>query len=178
MLSLRLRESLLFTILWLGFRECRGSTPGGSIGTPVRGFDRSWAASCAQGTAVVLRYQDFVLIFLRGPSSNLWRPSIPPASEEISGLRVSPVQSDTVQFAPSWLSLGPNSLCVMTGLGSDVEHLARVLQKQVDSHWNIYDQYMTTHSMTMGMAETFREAAFGSRVRPYGVQCLLVGGDD
>ena len=72
----------------------------------------------------------------------------------------------------------------MTGLASDVEHLCRVLQKQVDAHWNIFDQPLTTHSMTLGLAEYFclQTTTFAgggsSQGRPFGVQCLLVGGDD
>lgn len=96
----------------------------------------------------------------------------------ISNLQVRPLATSTMaQFAPSWLSLGPHSLCAMTGLASDVEHLFRVLQKQVDAHWNIHAEHATTHSMTMDMADTFQQEIF-SGSRPFGVQCLLVGSDD
>lgn len=154
------------------------------MSAPVRHFEPSWAASCAQGTAVALRFEDSVVVFIRSPASNIWRPSSKSSSssssseeEEIAGLRLTLIQPAQVQFAPPWLSVGPNSLCAMTGLASDVEHLCRVLQKQVDAHWNIYDKHLTTHSMTMGLAETFQQATF-SGSRPFAVQCLLVGGDD
>ncbi len=97
--------------------------------------------------------------------------------EEISDLQVTPIQKMSAQFAPPWLSIGPNSFCAMTGLAYDVEHLCRVLQKQVDAEWNIYDKHSTTHGITMRLADTFQQETFlGSR--PFGVQCLLVGGDD
>lgn len=99
--------------------------------------------------------------------------------QEISDLPVLPIPKSTVpvQFAPSWFAIGPHSLCAMTGLASDVEHLCRVLQKQVDGHWNIFDTHATTHSMTMRLADKFQQETFAGS-RPFGVQCLLVGGDD
>ena len=104
--------------------------------------------------------------------------ALPPL--QISNLAVRPLvaaQRNKAQFAPSWLSIGPHSLCAMTGLASDVEHLFRILQKQVDAHWNVHDQPATTHSMTMDLADTFQQEIF-SGSRPFGVQCLLLGSDD
>jgi 20S proteasome alpha/beta subunit len=177
-LSQRLRSTVVCLICVGGSLASTRDSSG--VSAPVRHFEPSWAASGAQGTAVALRVEDSVLVFLRSPASNIWRPSSksPQSPEEmIAGLRVTPIQPAQAQFAPSWLSVGPNSFCAMTGLASDVEHLSRVLQKQVDAHWNIYDKHLTTHSMTMGLAETFQQATF-SGSRPFGVQVLLVGGDD
>ena len=149
---------------------------------PVSRLNPSWAASCAQGTAVALRHDNCVLLFLRGPATSIWRPSRPASafSFEISGLKVTSTAdmgAGAVQFAPLWLPVGPHSICAMTGLATDVEHLFRVLQKQVDNHWNIYDEHMTTHTMTTSLADTFQAAPFQGD-RPFGVQCLLIGGDD
>eukprot|EP00980_Cylindrotheca_fusiformis_P023613 scaffold10671_cov131-Cylindrotheca_fusiformis.AAC.11 len=66
----------------------------------------------------------------------------------------------------------------MTGLASDVEHLARILQRQADDHFNVYDKSMTTHSMTERLSSVLQQAAQAKGGRPFGVQALLVGVDD
>ena len=159
------------------------STPGGGIPTsPIRHWDASWAASCVQGTAIATVFEDCAILFLRSPATNIWREGIPMSDaigEDLMGLKVYPMDSSspTVEFAPSWLSF-PNGLCVMTGLASDVEHLCRILQRQVDSHLNIYDDRLTVHSMTECVSDLFRQTAFSKGGRPFGVQTLLLGGDD
>ena len=172
------------------------STSSDASSSPVRNFEPSLAASQASATAIAFRYQqDSILLVLRSPAANIYRPPLTTTTlsasgddaswrgEILSDLRVTPIrqQSHTsflVHFAPSWVSLGPYSLCAMTGLASDVEHLVRVLQKDVDAHYNVYDRHMTTHSMvTEGLASTMTNECLSGR-RPFGVQGLLIGADD
>jgi hypothetical protein len=146
-----------------------------------------------------------MLLVLVSPASTVYRPlpvtttassSSSPSNDQIQnlfGVRVFRIHSDSnndnnnnddennnndeiVQFAPPWIRLGPHSLCAMTGLASDVEHLVRVVQHQVDTHWNVYDTHMTTHAMTVGLATTLATECLQGN-RPFGVQCLLLGGD-
>jgi 20S proteasome alpha/beta subunit len=97
--------------------------------------------------------------------------------EDLMGLSVYPVDRSRVEFAPPWLSFS-NGLCAMTGLASDVEHLCRILQRQVDSHYTIYDDVLPVHGMAERVGELFRDATRTKGGRPFGVQTLLVGGDD
>lgn len=170
-------------LLWLLSTTCQSSSSAPDSISPIRDFEPSLVASAASATAIAMKYQNFMILLVRSPASRVYRPSLmseeagEPLVQELSGLRVSQIKRSTVQFAPSWISLGPNSVCAMTGLASDVEHLCRVTQKEVDSHWNVFDRHMTTHSITLGLADTMAsETLAGSR--PYGVQCLLLGGDD
>jgi 20S proteasome alpha/beta subunit len=66
----------------------------------------------------------------------------------------------------------------MTGLASDVEHLGRILQRQVDNHYNVYLKPLTTHAMTQRLANILQQVAQAKGGRPFGVQALMVGGDD
>jgi len=191
--------------LWLG--GCPSSrsvaaasrTSSDASSSPVRNLEPSLAASQASATAIAFRFQqEAILLVLRSPAANIYRPPLAPTTlsssgdeasssswrgEILSELRVTPVgqqyhTSCLVHFAPAWISLGPHSLCAMTGLASDVEHLVRVLQKDVDTHYNVFDQPMTTHSMvTEGLASTMTNECLSGR-RPFGVQGLLIGADD
>lgn len=169
-------------LLWVLAKQVLSSTPGGAT-TPIRHWDASWTASCAQGTAIALTFDDCVLLFLRSPSSNVYKPPATAASSssvvELSGLSVTPVDPGRqhVYFAPSWICFS-NSLCAMTGLASDVEHLARILQRQVDNHYNVYTKPLTTHATTQRVANVLQQAAQAKGGRPFGVQTLMVGGDD
>jgi 20S proteasome alpha/beta subunit len=167
--------------LWLNAQQAlSSSTP--SLTSPVRHWDASWTASGAQGTAMAMTFSnDCVLLFLRSPASNVWKPTAEESSistEMFRGLLVEPMDTaQQVNFAPSWLSFS-NTLCAMTGLASDVEHLARILQRQVDTHYNVYSKSLTTHAMTERLSKVVQGAAQAKGGRPFGVQTLLVGGDD
>ena len=144
-----------------------------SSSSPIKNWEGSFTASCAQSSCLVKRYpeHDSVLIFLRSPSSNTWKPS--PSNQDHSidllGLSVKPVNDNhLVHFAPSWLSFSNGQVCVMTGFASDVEHLGRILQKTVDNHITIYDNHMKTHSMTQRLANVLQQAAHVEGGRPLG----------
>ena len=164
-------------LLWLFAKQVLSST--GGLTSPIRHWDASWTASCAQGTSIAMAYDDCIILFLRSPSSNVWKPPLLSSkqTEDLSGLSVMRVDASSVQFAPSWLSFS-NSLCSMTGLASDVEHLGRILQRQADNHFNIYLKPLTTHAMTQRLSRILQQAAQMKGGRPFGVQTLLVGGDD
>jgi hypothetical protein len=117
-----------------------------------------------------MRYQDFMLMFLRSPSSDVWKPSPSTLKNPVDlfGLTVLPIDSSLVQFAPSWLSFPNTQVLAMTGLASDVEHLARIVQHQSDNHFNVYDKSMTTHSMTERLAAVLQQAAQAKGGRPFG----------
>ena len=171
-----------------------GASSAAALASPIRHWDASWTASCAQGTAIAMSCQDCLLLFIRSPSSNVWKPSLVPPNDRpedeednLLGLPVVCLQDPStttsatkhtqVHFAPSWLSFS-NALCAMTGLASDVEHLARILQRQVDNYWNVYNKPLTTHDMTARVSRVLQHAAQSKGGRPFGVQMLLVGTDD
>jgi len=172
----------------------------------MRNFEPSLAASQASATAIAYRFQrDAILLVLRSPTTNVYRPPMVSSSSEIfatdgntaavggsttsssvevpADLKVSPISDDDisslVHFAPSWVYLHPQkTLCVMTGLASDVEHLIRVIQNEVDVHYNIYGQHLTTHSLvTGGLSHTLMKECLSGR-RPWGIQGLFIGVDD
>lgn len=162
---------------------------------PIKNWQESWTASQAQGTAVALAVQDCVVLFLRSPSTNVYRPQIPTVrlessvdkedetlEVELHGLPVEMVDREDpimmVQYAPPWFAVGSHSICAMTGLAMDVEHLIRVLQKRVDDHYNLFQKSLTTHVMTQGLATVLQSVCLFAEGRPYGVQALLVGCDD
>lgn len=151
--------------------------------SPFRQFEPSWVASAAQGTVMVTTVKDSLVICVRSPSSDIWKPdpAVPSGGQgfvdTLDGIAVTPVDSSVVQFAPSWLQLGPNSLCFMTGLASDVEHLSRVLQQKVETHSNLYDKSISTHALATAFSKILiRPTIAGGR--PYAIQSLLVGTDD
>jgi 20S proteasome alpha/beta subunit len=160
------------------------ATPGGAT-SPIRHWDASWAASCAQGTAIAMRCENCALLFLRSPATNIWRPPIASHDEVINimGLDVVPVAAQhsssadvRVQFGPSWLAF-EKSLCAMTGLASDVEHLCRVMQRQVDGHFNVYQKPPTTHVMQHTISRLLQQTTSSQGGRPFGAQILLLGCD-
>jgi hypothetical protein len=161
-----MRLSVFFSCLLL---QVFSITPDGST-SPVRHWDASFTASSSQSSCLAMRYQDFMLMFLRSPSSDVWKPSPSTLKNPVDlfGLTVLPIDSSLVQFAPSWLSFPNTQVLAMTGLASDVEHLARIVQHQSDNHFNVYDKSMTTHSMTERLAAVLQQAAQAKGGRPFG----------
>jgi 20S proteasome alpha/beta subunit len=134
--------------------------------SPIDGWQASWTASQAQGTAMAMVVQDDCLVVVcRSPRTNVYKYSLLPLLLEeetrstpdddddtwMDGLRLQKVISTVggtsstsstsipmVQYAPSWFPLTGNACCAMTGLAMDVEHLCRVLQKLADDHYNVY----------------------------------------
>lgn len=172
--------SIAVPLFWLlGRSSFVFSSPAGGAGAnaPIRHWDASWAASCAQGTAIALACQDCVILVIRSASSNTWKPPLlTHEPQEHLGLRICPMDPRKVYFGPSWLS-SENSLCAMTGLTSDVEHLCRSLQRQADDHITMYDQPLTTHVLQQRIASRMQKRASDGD-RPFGLQALLVGCDD
>jgi 20S proteasome alpha/beta subunit len=173
--------------------------------SPIPNWQASWTASQAQGTAIALVVEDCVVLFLRSPATNVYKPKVPTVHRhpteglkeeeddpdyaettvvsELHGLPVEMVDLDhpsmTVQYAPPWFAIGSHSVCAMTGLAMDVEHLVRVVQKRVDDHYNLFRKSLTTHVMTQSLASILQGACLADGgTRPYGVQALLVGCDD
>lgn len=163
--------------------------------SPIHNWQASWTASQAQGTAVAMVVQDCVVLFLRSPTTNVYKPKIPTLRHrssdgsddeetvlsELHGLKVEMVDREhpdmMVQYAPSWLAIGSHSMCCMTGLAMDVEHLCRVVQKRVDDHYNVFQKSLTTHAVTQSLASTLQSVCLADGGRPYGIQALLVGCD-
>ncbi|KAL3925717.1 MAG: hypothetical protein SGILL_000224 [Bacillariaceae sp.] len=141
--------------------------------------------------------QDCVVILLRSPPSNVYKPTLSIDENQqkneqdlkIHGLRVQRIRlgprgsfssssTPMVQYAPSWIPIGAQSLCCMTGLAMDVEHVTRVLQKFADDEYNVFDIPPTTYSMTQSLAKLFRDVCLVDGTRPYGVQAMMIGCDD
>ena len=141
--------------------------------SPIKHWDASYTASCVHGSCLVKRYpeHDCVLILIRSPSTNIWKPtpSSLQNSVDLLGLSVKSVDDNfLVHFAPSWLSFSNGQVCIMTGFASDVEHLGRMLQKTADNHLAVYDNHITTHSMTQQLATVLQQAAHVDGGRPFG----------
>ena len=163
--------------------------------SPISGWQASWTASQAQGTAVAMTIGDCLVLFSRSPSTNVYKPSLDiiTVREEdrdddtnyLHGLRVERIEKDQpytrnsmIQYAPSWITVGSNSICAMTGLALDVEHLCRVLQKFNDDHYNTYQKSLTTHVMTQRLAKLLQSVCLSQGGRPFGVQAMIIGCDD
>jgi 20S proteasome alpha/beta subunit len=174
----------------------QGSTSAASLAaTPIRNFEPSWAASAAQGTTVALSYpivregriSEGIILLLRSQSTSTKK--IPTPDErgpptltwiEHEGLQVSLQAPDLItsyEASQRWTLLGTTALCCMTGLASDVDYLARVLQKQVDVHRIIYEgsRRMPVLQIVRSLAELLQEAASYQGGRPYGIQSLIIG---
>mmetsp|Transcript_16355 Transcript_16355/g.16352 ORF Transcript_16355/g.16352 Transcript_16355/m.16352 type:complete len:311 (+) Transcript_16355:88-1020(+) len=154
---------------------------------PIPRWQESWTASQAHGTAMAMTVQDCLVIFLRSPSTNVYKSAYATTADagiELKhGLRVERIEREhqhtsSIQYAPSWFPIGSQSLCCMTGLALDVEHISRVLQRKVDSHYNIYQTSMTTHVMTQKLALVLQNECFNKGSRPFGVQSMILGCDD
>lgn len=180
---------LLLLGLSLSFRSVLSSSRlsssgGNTLPTPIPRWQESWTASQAHGTALAMVVKDCLVIFLRSPSTNVYRPFLPSNEEstEVYGLALEQIEQEHLQtflsFAPQWFPVGSDTLCSMTGLGLDVEHICRVLQKRVEDHRFVYQTSMTTHSMVQAVASVLQKECLLKGSRPYGVQCLLVGCDD
>ena len=185
----------LFLTLWLSssvhmtMSSSNGSSAsnkGDFLLSPIPNWQESWTASQASGTAMAMTVQDCFVIFLRSPSTNVYKPVYTTTTSKTElkyGLHVERIEREyqhkvSVQYAPSWFSIGSHSLCCMTGLALDVEHTSRVLQRKVDDHLNIYQTSMTTHVMTQKLASVLQNECLGKGGRPFGVQCMILGCDD
>ncbi len=178
------RNYMLVVLLqmWLSIHVTLSSSISGDLLPPIPRWQESWTASQAHGTAMAMVVQDCVVMFMRSPASNVYKPQIT-STETITfnGLEVAKIDaqlSPSMQYAPSWFPIGSHTVCAMTGLALDVEHLSRVLQKKVDDHWFVYQKSVTTHAMTQKLASVLQNECLGKGGRPYGVQCLLAGCDD
>lgn len=134
-------------------------------------------------------HEDCLVILLQSPSSNVWRPPLPIKTRgvEVYGLQLeeldlnaaSASSSSMLQYAPAWLMpIGSNTVCAMTGLAVDVEHLGRVLHKQAQDHHGVFGTPLTTHALTQKFAAMLQERCLLPGSRPYGVQAMMVGCDD
>jgi 20S proteasome alpha/beta subunit len=153
--------------------------------TPISNWQESWTASQAQSTAVAMVVQDCVVILLRSPPNNVYQPALPMDENKVQvhGLQLQRIGDSSsscpmVQYAPSWFPVGGQSLCAMTGLAMDVEHLTRVLQKYVDDELIIFDRPSTTFSMMQMLSKVLRDVCMLKDTRPYGVQAMFIGCDD
>eukprot|EP00536_Pseudo-nitzschia_multiseries_P003443 jgi/Psemu1/295217/fgenesh1_pm.53_\ len=151
--------------------------------TPIARWQESWTASQAHGTAMAMTVQDFLVLFLRSPSTDVYKHTYRVAeATELKGLLVERIEKDrhheSVQYAPSWFPIGSHTVVAMTGLALDVEHICRVLQKKVDDHYFVYQTSLTTHAMTQKMASVLQNECLLKGKRPFGVQSLILGCDD
>mmetsp|Transcript_29998 Transcript_29998/g.64250 ORF Transcript_29998/g.64250 Transcript_29998/m.64250 type:complete len:320 (-) Transcript_29998:299-1258(-) len=162
---------------------------GSDLLTPIPRWQESWTASQAQGTAMAMAVDDCLVLFLRSPSTDVYKPAYSTTnsneeSTELNGLHVERIENEhnpdasSTQYAPSWFPIGSRSLCAMTGLAMDVEHICRVLQKKVNDHHFVYQTSLTTHAMTQQVASMLQNECLMKGSRPFGVQCLIVGCDD
>mmetsp|Transcript_9236 Transcript_9236/g.22029 ORF Transcript_9236/g.22029 Transcript_9236/m.22029 type:complete len:315 (+) Transcript_9236:317-1261(+) len=168
-------------LIWTGVQAI---TSDDSSTSPLKQWNSAFAASSAQSSCLAMKYnKECVILLYRSPLSNRWKPylsspSAPSQSTELLGLPVTPVESSVVQHAPSWMSFPNGQVLAMTGFAADVDHLARTIQKHADNHQTIYEESMTTHSMTTKLAAVVQKVAQSGGRRPFGVQALLIGGDD
>jgi 20S proteasome alpha/beta subunit len=181
------RKYLLIVLLqlWLSVHLTLSSSISGSkdLLTPIPRWQESWTASQAHGTAMAMVVQDCLILFLRSPSTDVYKPTFSnPDVIDFNGLRVERIggehQHASMQYAPSWFPIGSHGICAMTGLALDVEHICRVLQKKVDDYFFVYQTSMTTHAMTQKVASVLQNECLLKGSRPYGVQCMFVGCDD
>ena len=171
--------------LWLSVHLTLSSSISGSgLLPPIPRWQESWTASQAHGTAMAMAVGDCLVVVLRSPSTNVYKPSCS-VSETTSrdGLTLEKLDREhhppsSMQYAPSWFPIGSHSICAMTGLALDVEHVCRMIQKKVDDHLFVYQESVTTHAMTQTLASFLQQACLSSGGRPYGVQCMLMGCDD
>ena len=164
-------------------RSSSSSASATDLLTPIPRWQESWTASQAHGTAIAMVVRDCLVIFLRSPSTEVYKPVIPTADAiEFRGLRVERIEEEhqhaTMQYAPSWFPIGSHTLCAMTGLALDVEHICRVLQKKANDHYFVYQTSLTTHAMTQRLASVLQNECLSKGSRPFGVQCMLAGCDD
>jgi 20S proteasome alpha/beta subunit len=198
----------LFLIVFIAqsFEIVQGSSNSiASTTSPIRNWDPSWAASCAQSTVVAVSYpmkakssQDKdghgVVLLMRSPTARKDAPSStttsPPNTDgstvttavHVDGLRVFPHSTNIMTAADSsrrWTPIGPSAICCMTGLASDVDYLSRTLQKQANVHRTIYESNhaLQTLKVVKNLAELLQDAVQWKEGRPFGVQALVVGLD-
>ena len=155
--------------------------------SPVSNFDNSWTASSIQSTTCAVcctvgGKQSAAVVLMKGGDERLENCAGSSADDwiEVGGLRVRlhrPDRATTLEASPRWTQLGPSTLCCMTGLMSDVDHLSRVLQNEVDSHRVLFEgsRIMPTVELLQELTGQLRDAAQYENGRPFGVQALIVG---
>jgi len=195
MLLIALLELLWFSVRLTLTSGASGGGGGKDLLTPIPRWQESWTASQAHGTAMAMVVRDCLVVFLRSPSTDVYKPVVPAAAAaaaddadadavtRIGGLRVERIDEEredatTLRYAPSWFPIGSHTLCAMTGLAMDVEHICRVLQKKANDHHFVYQTSMTTHAVTQALASVLRSECLSKGSRPFGVQCMLAGCDD
>mmetsp|Transcript_9925 Transcript_9925/g.20999 ORF Transcript_9925/g.20999 Transcript_9925/m.20999 type:complete len:321 (+) Transcript_9925:58-1020(+) len=179
---------LFFVALCLSSHSVLSSSAPGRSGskdflTPIPRWQESWTASQAHGTAITMTVKDCLVLFLRSPSTSVYKHAYPVVGMmELNGLRVERIERDnqheSMQYAPSWFPIGSHTVVAMTGLALDVEHMCRVLQRKVDDHYFIYQTSMTTHAMTQRVASVLQNECLSKGSRPFGVQSMILGCDD
>lgn len=158
-------------LIWTGVEAIASDD---SSTSPLKQWDSAFAASSAQSSCLAMKYnKECIILLYRSPLNNRWKPysSSPYASTqstELLGVPVTPVESTVVQHAPSWISFANSQVLAMTGFAADVDHLARTIQKHVDDHETIYEESMTTHSMTTKLAAVVQKVAQSGGRRPFG----------
>ena len=163
-------------ILWscLILTTVHAITSEDSSSSPLKQWSSAFAASSAQSTCLAIKYsKECIVLLYRSPLGNRWKPYSSLSNDriestELLGLPVTPVESSFVLHAPSWMSFPNAQVLAMTGFAADVDHLARTIQKQSYNHEEIYEESMTTHSMTTKLAAAFQKAAQSGERRPYG----------
>lgn len=158
-------------MIWTGAQAINSADDSTS---PLKQWDSAFAASSAQSSCLAMKYRkEWVLLLYRSPLSNRWKPYSSPSyaptqSTELFGLPVRPVESTVVQHAASWMSFPDAQVLAMTGFAADVDHLTRIIQKHVDNHETMYEESITTHSMTTKLAAVVQKAAQSRGRRPFG----------
>ena len=173
------------------------SLPSAAATSPIRSWDPSWAASCAQGTVVAVSYRTTktsnaeeshgLVLLTRStqsptPTTTKEKDSAANRAVQVDGLRVLPVAMGSVvasDVSRRWTPLGATALCCMTGLASDVDYLSRALQKQADHHQTVYEasHHLATLKLVRALASMLQGATQWQGGRPYGVQAVLIGLD-
>lgn len=159
-----------------------GSIPS-SYSPPIPRWQESWTASQAHGTTIAMTHMDCLIIFLRSPKSDVYKasgPSSPLTQTSFDGLHVEQINRETqfIQYGPSWLPLGSDTVCCMTGLALDVEHIFRRIQKISDDYYNLFKKFMTSHTITQRLATILQQECLYKSSRPYGIQSMILGCDD
>jgi 20S proteasome alpha/beta subunit len=197
MLSAGRWQPFLLVVILIGLcdQSASSSTNGSSRSefrlSPISNWQASWTASQAQGTVMAMIAQDCIVIVLRSPATNVHKPTWSIEENQqgvlLDGILVRRIAVEQARFsnvspmvcyAPSLITVGPQSLCAMSGLALDVEHLCRRLQQYADDHYNVFQTSLTSYALTEKLAKTFQNVCMYHDSRPYGVQALIVGCDD
>ncbi len=140
--------------------------------SPIKHLEASLAASSAHSTIVAIRCDDCVILVSRSQK------------EEASELMPREQDSETTMFegltvckdrGNRWKRLTSTTVCTMTGLTADVQHLMGVLTRQVESHQALYCDSQPIQLTIRNLATIFRRTAQREGSRPFGAQALMVG---